>query len=122
MSTVFILQEPQPRPLTGWVPDTRPAKTFGEIVYVFTKCEKPHALPREVVEGRIKTAMKDFQPANDYILWCGGDIITLILCIAHLTTNFGSMKLLQWQRNRKGNPSMPAAGFYAPTAIDFTNV
>jgi len=115
MSRVFVLQEPIPRSLTGWVPDIRPASKHGEISYVFNKADKPHSWPQEQVEFRLKEVLRAYDPKEDSILWCGGDLIVLILCTAYMAFEFEIMHLLQWQRADNG-------GFYSRTPVAFGHI
>ena len=77
--------------------DFVPASRYGEIVTIFEKNDRPSITPGPLLH-KLRRVLKNFEP-GDYILWAGGDPLSLQLCgIVLKELNIKSYKFLSWDK------------------------
>jgi hypothetical protein len=115
-SKVFILHEQIDR-------DRSSALKYGRLCPVFAQGSRPSANVMSSVEI-IKDVFKDFDPAQDYLVWVGGDQLVLLLVGAYLSSRQHSrVQWLSWNRERDDQGVRnPTKGYYIPRKIEFSNL
>jgi hypothetical protein len=94
--------------------DLTPALVHGSIVHVM---ERAFQASHNQDEARdiIRKMVDDFDPLHDSILWCGGDVIALMIT-AEVLLEFGIREFyyLKWERSRLND-----TGYYDRIKINF---
>jgi len=94
--TVFFIHEPS----RDYV-DLSTAESFGEVEFVFAPTYPASLYPMES-HARATEVLQDFDPAKDYLAFCGGDQGSIAICVIALCENdIWSIPWLRWDR-RKG--------------------
>jgi len=114
MSRVFVIQT------TRYPADVRPAKIYGEIEYILGTGDRTSSNPDLTVHKLFK-ALETFSPETDFILWAGGDPLSLMLTGAvMIELGLPRYKYLRFEKDRSRPVSNgePAVGFYVPVQVD----
>lgn len=91
---VYVIQETRSRNAY----DISPAFEFGQPRIIFKNGYQPGQNPIPAKQ-HAHNMLRDFNPATDYILWCGGDPYGLALVSAMLVERHISYNFLRWDRN-----------------------
>lgn len=78
--------------------DLSAAREFGEL----TECLPPGNIPRELsaTAARLRRALADFDPAQDYLLAIG-DPIAIAMAVLVADRAGGSVRVLKWDRRQE---------------------
>lgn len=113
--TVFVVNRPRPGP-KGFTYDISPAYEYGDVVFVFDEL-MPYRDPQQA-EREAWEALKDFDTAEDYILWAGGDPCGLIIASAVVAkVTDGVFRWLKWDRLRDEETRKVVGGRYVPIPL-----
>lgn len=112
MSRVFVGQSPN-RPV-----DLSSAARYGTITPIFEIGDRPSLLPAQHLL-KARKVLQDFNEAEDYILWCGGDpIAPFLIGNALQYMNLPYYTYLRWEKERgldgRRNPNI---GYYVPVKV-----
>lgn len=122
--TVFIICKPKPGGVSGNTYDVSPATEYGTLRFIFDSYENPSSRPVEALE-KIRNIFEDFNEAEDYIVWSGGDPLALLLTGYVLYEKSLPIKYLRFERLRTrpepgANPAavnQNKSGYYVPVPI-----
>lgn len=108
MSKVYVIQQTR-RPA-----DVSPAATYGDIHFVLTAGDRTSVNPDQTLR-RLDKQLANFT-ADDYILWAGGDPLSLILVGAVLfDLGHDSFRYLRYEKADPRNPS--SVPYYVPVEV-----
>ncbi len=122
MSKVYIVNQPRGNLRTGIGPtyDVSPAAEWGEIRFIFGKDDFPS--PSADLELSINHAWKvlsDFNVEEDYIVWAGGDPISMLIVAPILFDMVDKgIRYLKFERGRNPGGGKPVEGFYTPVEVN----
>lgn len=119
MSRVFLIHEPRARKDNGWLPDLSTAEEYGRLAVIFSKDNHPSYMHTADIHNLLDLALRDFNPATDFIVWCGGDIAAIVHVSAYLAQHHKSVQMLRWD-NRRNEQKQRVGGFYRPATITFS--
>lgn len=110
-SRVFVLQA------TRFQADVSPAAVYGQIQFVLAAGDRTCSNP-ELSADKLRRELKDFRPSHDYIVWAGGDPLTMLvtgLVLADL--GITKFRFLRFEKNRNIRRGEPVTGFYSPVEV-----
>ena len=95
--------------------DISPARAYGDITFVLTSADRTSA-DYESTMAKLRAMLRNFDPDNDYILWSGGDPLSLMLLGALMRDhNFYTFTYLRYEKPDARNPQ--SAPFYVPVTV-----
>lgn len=109
MSKVFVIQA------TRHQADVTPAQAYGEIEFLLTPGDRTSLNP-DLVNKKLKKGLESFNPLEDYILWSGGDPLSLLLTGAALT-EMGVDKYRYLRYEKPDARRAKSAPFYVPVTV-----
>ena len=116
--TVFIVQKPKPGP-QGITYDVTPAEEYGKIKFIFDAYENPSSHAAASIE-KVRDALNEFDPENDYIIAAGGDPYGLFL-VGYVMNEFSyPLRWLRFERvKQRPTPGQiqKTSGYYAPVEL-----
>lgn len=113
MSRVFVIQN------TRYPADVSPAKIYGQIEYVLGTGDRTSSNPDQSLR-KLFSALEEFDPDKDFVLWAGGDPLSCMLT-GGVLAELGILryKYLRFEKDRsRSAPGEPVAGFYVPVLVD----
>lgn len=116
MSKVFVIQQPQQ------VRDYSSASRYGAIEYLLQPNARPSLTPGPVLKKLVDTLQaKKFNPETDYLLWAGGDPLSMFLAgVALHQMGYSQIQFLVWERERDPETGLRKdVGFYTPCPMYF---
>lgn len=109
MSTVYVVQS------TKFQADVSPAAVYGSVEFVLGPQDRTSHSP-EVVLGKLRKGLKNFDPVEDYVLWAGGDPLSLMLVGTVLAEmGFSEWRYLRYERG--GGKNAESTPFYVPVKV-----
>lgn len=125
MSTVYIINQPRENGRSSSMPsyDVSPAMQYGDITFVFTTDDfpSPSADLKEAIDHAWEV-LKDFNVEEDYIVWAGGDPISMLLVAPILFDIAGDdIRYLKFERGRDPSGSRTQLGYYSPKTVTLFN-
>ena len=112
MSKVYVLQA------TRHQADVGPAAVYGDILFVLSPGDRTCANPELSLE-KLRRGLQHFRPAEDFIVWAGGDPLSAIITGAvMLEMGVTKFRFLRFEKNRHTRPGEPVSGFYSPVEIN----
>lgn len=116
--TVHLLQQPAVHKSSGWTPDFSGAMQYGEMKVLLTADEKPSFMPGPLLHRIRQWAKNEFSYETDYLLWAGGDPVTVALTACALTeAHVPYFQVLRWERERSEG-HRTGGGYYIPVKIE----
>jgi hypothetical protein len=110
-SRVYVLQA------TRHQMDVSPAAVYGEIHFVLSTGDRTCANP-ELSMDRLRRALREFKPRDDFILWAGGDPLSLLVAgMVMLDLGITKFRYLRFEKNRNTKAGQPMTGFYSPIEV-----
>jgi hypothetical protein len=110
-SKVYVLQA------TRHQADVSPAAVYGDIQFVLSAGDRTCSNPELSME-RLRKALRDFDPLNDFIVWAGGDPLSAIVAgMVMLDLGITKFRYLRFEKNRNTKPGEPIRGFYSPVEV-----
>lgn len=125
MPKVFIVNEPNKT--SSFVRanyDVTPALQFGEIEFVFPHDKFYRPTPSDNIARAVAHAWKvlaKFNPATDYIVWAGGDPISMLIVAPILfeIADTRPIKYLKFERAREvDSGEKKGTGFYVERTVE----
>lgn len=112
MSTVYLIQE------TTKSLDLSSANRYGKLETIFASNESPSITPGAGLVKAEKYA-RLIDPVKDYLLWIGGDPMSLFLMGVALQRqkNIFTFQWLRWERERDTEGNRLRTGFYCPVKM-----
>lgn len=116
--TVYIIAQPTIAK-HGRQPDLSSLSKYGEIKVLVQAGEAPGNYPERAL-ALIESRLEHFDPAKDYIVWCGGDTIAAILTgIILERMEVDGVRWLRFDRDLDtATGKRLASGTYSPVDID----
>ena len=112
MSKVFVLQA------TRYQADVSPAAVYGEILFVLSAGDRTCSNP-ELSADKLYSALKEFDPQEDYIVWAGGDPLSAIMTgMILMDLGVTKFRFLRFEKSRSGKPGQPVTGYYSPVEVN----
>jgi hypothetical protein len=109
MSIVYVIQS------TKFQSDVSPAAVYGSVEFVLGPQDRTSHSP-EIVLSKLRKCLRDFDPVEDYILWAGGDPLSLMLVGSVLADmGFTEWRYLRYERGSGKNPE--STPFYVPVKV-----
>jgi len=125
MPRVYIINQPRDNPRAALGPsyDVSPAMQYGEIHFVFPTDDFPS--PSADLDRAIEHAWKalaDFDAETDYVVWAGGDPISMLIAAPILFDLAGDgVRYLKFERGRAPNGDKIQSGYYSPKTVTLFN-
>lgn len=125
MSTVFIVNQPRevPQSANRATYNVSPAMEYGNIRFIFTQDKFPS--PSADLVNAIEHAwecLKDYDCENDFIVWAGGDPISMLIVAPILyEVSTGVVKYLKYERGRDDDGRPTGKGYYVPLVVGVFN-
>lgn len=112
---VWLLQEP-PKDKARF--DIAGAEAFGRIVSVLVAGEQPGFRPAEAYD-RIAKKLESLDPEEDFLLYAGGDPLTLLITGAVLAAreDVESVRFLRFHRDRSRDGRLSDDGRYVEVRV-----
>ena len=111
-SRVFVLQA------TKFQADVSPAAVYGQIRFVLSAGDRSCSNPELSLE-KLYSALEDFNPNEDFIVWAGGDPLSAILAgMVLLDLGVTKFRFLRFEKNRNIRPGQQVTGFYSPVEVN----
>lgn len=97
--------------------DVSPAGVYGEIQFILSAGDRTCSNP-ELSMDKLRRALKDFNPHQDFIVWAGGDPLSAIIVgmVMH-DLGINKFRFLRYEKNRNTRPGQPPTGFYSPVEV-----
>lgn len=122
MSTVYIINEPHKNPRGRLVTspyDVSPAAEHGSVEFIFPGKDFPS--PSEDIERAVEHAwevLENFNAEEDYIVWAGGDPISMLIVAPILYDIAGDgVRYLKFERSRSSSGDKMSSGRYLPRTV-----
>lgn len=118
MPNVYLVQRPTPVRNSGWTPDVSQADRYGTVVELLGERDKPSFYP-DACFHKLASRLSTFNQDQDYILWAGGDAVSLVMLGVVLeqckVTHF---RWLRFNRAVGADGKRTGSGEYVPVLID----
>lgn len=110
-SRVYVLQA------TRFQADVSPAAVYGDICFVLSAGDRTCSNP-ELSVDKLRKALREFNPASDFIIWAGGDPLSSILAGMVLRDlGIRKFRFLRFEKSRSTRVGQAATGFYSPVEV-----
>lgn len=97
--------------------DLSSASRYGKMEFILSHDESPSFMPGPCM-NRMRSALKEFNPEQDFIADGGGDKMGLALMMLVLRDmNFRTVRYLRWERERLPDGTRVRAGYYVPVTV-----
>jgi hypothetical protein len=125
--TVYLIAQPTVSN-DGRLPKLEPLAKYGTVRVLVNPGEDPRYKPQRALDLIVKR-LADFNPADDYLVWAGGDTLAAVLTgivLADLSCNddkpFTSFRWLRWERGKdKWGKRTDEGGHYVPIRVPLPN-
>jgi hypothetical protein len=109
MSRVFIIQA------TKNQADVSPCQVYGNPIFLLTASDRTSKTP-ELFRKKLRVLLGNFDADNDFILWSGGDPLSLLLA-GSVLSELGYEKIRYLRYERPDVRQEGAKGFYVPVEV-----
>lgn len=102
--------------------DLSSAARYGTLHFIFDDPSFQPSLRPGIARSPIDIAAMNFNPAEDYLLFLGGDWVGAFMVGQAIQDRHPGkdIKILRWERERSTDGvRQPGAGFYVPSTIRF---
>jgi hypothetical protein len=116
---VFIPQEAPVgyRDNVATTKDLSSAARYGRLHPILSMNERASMTPGPCL-FKLSKELRDFDPANDFVCYAGGDPMSLALAFMVLKDlGLREVRFLRWERERDTKGKRTAGGFYVPVKI-----
>jgi hypothetical protein len=108
---VYVLQA------TRHQADVSAAGVYGDICFVLSAGDRTCANP-ELSIGKLRRALRDFNPRDDFVVWAGGDPLSAILTgMVFMDLGVTKFRFLRFEKTRNIRQGQPVTGFYSPVEV-----
>ncbi len=118
-SQVYMAQQPPPIYREGKAlhKDLSSAQRYGTIRVLLESDDQPSLLPGPSIR-QIRSLLKSFDPAKDYLCYAGGDAMALALAMVVLRDmGFREVSILRYERERDTEGRRTRGGYYVPVKV-----
>jgi hypothetical protein len=109
MSKVYVIQA------TRHQADVSPAQAYGELIFILAPSDRTSADCRVPCQ-KIDKALEKFDPSEDYILWSGGDPLSLMMA-GYILSDLGIEEFRYLRYERADPKRVSAAPFYVSVTV-----
>lgn len=125
--TVYLIAQPTVS-LDGKLPKLEPLAKFGQVRVLINPGEDPRYKPQRALD-LITKRLQDFDAAEDYLAWAGGDTLAAVLTgivLADMSCAedkpFSSIRWLRWERGKdNAGRRTDVGGHYVPIIVPLPN-
>lgn len=108
MSRVFMIQA------TRNLPNVAPAQVYGEMICLLTVADRTSHNPDQI-RRKLTKLLENFSEEEDYILWAGGDPLSLAITGSVLDSL--GVRQYKYLRYEKPDGRTGSSGYYIPVVV-----